>query len=72
MLELARGPATGGGAGGVAVEAGRYGPEALLEADEAFLTNALMGVMPLLAVDGRPVGDGRPGPVTLLLRSIFE
>lgn len=71
VLELAR-SAAGKDAGVVSVEAGRYGPEALVEADEAFLTNALMGVMPLVAVDGRPVGDGRPGPVTLLLRRILE
>lgn len=67
VLELAA-AAAAADAGVVAVEVGRYGPEALLEADEAFLTNALMGVMPLVAVDGRPVGEGRPGPVTQALR----
>lgn len=74
VLERASGGAGGspGLPGVMAVEAGRYGPEALLEADEAFLTNALMGVMPLVAVDGRPVGDGRPGPTTSWLRIMFE
>ena len=33
-------------------------------ADELFLTNAVAGVIPLVAVDGRPIGAGRPGPVT--------
>ncbi|WP_404324525.1 aminotransferase class IV [Azospirillum doebereinerae] len=32
----------------------------LARADEAFLTNSL-GLRPLVAVDGRPVGDGQPG-----------
>jgi len=31
--------------------------DALLAADEAFLTNAVLGVVPLRAIDGRPVGD---------------
>lgn len=57
---------------GLKVEEGRYGPSDLLAADEAFLTNALLGVMPLVAIDGRPVGAGRPGPVTLRLRLVYE
>ncbi len=43
-------------------------PEDLLAGTEAFLTNALLGVMPLTVVDRRPIGNGRPGPVTALLR----
>lgn len=39
-------------------------PDELLTADEAFLTSSLLGVMPLTAVDGRPVGAGRPGAAT--------
>ncbi|MBL7166064.1 MAG: aminotransferase class IV [Dehalococcoidales bacterium] len=39
----------------------------LTVADEAFLTNSVMEVMPLTEVDGRQVGDGRLGPVTLKL-----
>ena len=33
-------------------------------ADELFLTNAVAGVIPVVEVDGRPIGAGRPGPVT--------
>ncbi len=33
-------------------------------ADELFVTNAVAGVVPLVEVDGRPIGAGRPGPVT--------
>ncbi|MEK6537555.1 MAG: aminotransferase class IV, partial [Nitrospirota bacterium] len=36
----------------------------LFAADEAFLTNALLGIMPLTALDKQPIGTGRPGPVT--------
>jgi branched-chain amino acid aminotransferase len=35
-------------------------------ADEAFVTGTLGGVTPVVAVDGRAIGDGRPGPVTRL------
>ena len=45
----------------------------LLAADEAFITSTLKEVMPISTIDGRPVGSGRPGPVTLrLLRAIRE
>lgn len=39
------------------------GPGDLSSASEAFLTNAL-GIRPLTAVDGEPIGGGDPGPVT--------
>ena len=39
----------------------------LLAADEAFLTSTLKEVVPIATIDGRPVGSGRPGPVTLRL-----
>ena len=39
-------------------------PEDLLLADEAFLTNSVLGVAPLVRVDGRPIGNGRPGRIT--------
>jgi branched-chain amino acid aminotransferase len=37
------------------------GPEDLLRAEEAFLTSSL-SLRPLIAVDGRPIGPGLPGP----------
>ena len=40
-------------------------PEELSNADEAFLTNSLMGVMPLSELNGRLIASGRVGPVTL-------
>jgi len=40
-------------------------------AEEAFLTNAVLGVVPLVAVDGRPVAGGLPGPVTVSLGRAF-
>ena len=46
--------------------------EELATADEAFLTSALLGVMPLTEVDGLPVGTGRPGPISSGLKAKLE
>ncbi len=40
-------------------------------ADEVFLTSTAGGVMPVTRVDGAPVGDGRPGPLTRRLREAY-
>jgi branched-chain amino acid aminotransferase len=39
----------------------------LFGADEAFLTSTTREAVPIVRVDDRPVGSGRPGPVTLAL-----
>ncbi|WP_161486050.1 aminotransferase class IV [Desulfotomaculum copahuensis] len=39
-------------------------PAELAEAGECFLTNSLLGVMPLVAVEGRLINRGRPGSWT--------
>jgi branched-chain amino acid aminotransferase len=36
----------------------------LYGADEVFLTSTAGGIMPLVEVDGRAIGDGKPGPVS--------
>jgi D-alanine transaminase len=43
-----------------------------LAAREAFLTSASQIVMPIVRVDGKPVGDGKPGPVARALRQAFH
>lgn len=47
-------------------------PEELYRADECFVTNSLMGVMPVIALESSAVGDGKPGKVTRLLSSEME
>ncbi|HEY7792205.1 MAG TPA: aminotransferase class IV [Vicinamibacterales bacterium] len=39
----------------------------LTGADEAFLTSTTREVLPIVRVDDRPIGNGRPGPVTTRL-----
>lgn len=43
-----------------------------LAAREAFITAASNIVMPVVTIDGHTIGDGRPGPVALRLRSVFH
>lgn len=57
ILELAR-------EAGRSVTEREIEPAELQAADEAFLTNTLMEVMPLTGLDGAPIGAGRPGPLT--------
>lgn len=40
-------------------------------ADEAFMTSTAGGVMPVTMIDGQPLGDGTPGPITMQLRQAY-
>lgn len=44
----------------------------LLGADEAFLTNSIMEVMPLTRVEGKTIGNGLPGAVTSRLATDYR
>jgi branched-chain amino acid aminotransferase len=41
-------------------------------ADECFLTGTAAEVIPVVTVDGREIGSGKPGPVTARLREAFQ
>jgi branched-chain amino acid aminotransferase len=49
----------------------RFGLDSLWTADEAFLTSTASEVTPIREVNGRTIGDGLPGPVTLSLQGAF-
>ena len=55
----------------IPVEEGHYTVDQLYRADECFLTNTSMEIMPVTSVDRKPVGNGKPGPLTLKLREQF-
>jgi D-alanine transaminase/branched-chain amino acid aminotransferase len=55
-----------------AAEEGRVTLEDIRGAKEAFVTSTTKGVMPVVEVDGRPVGDGKPGEVTRWLGKEFN
>mgnify|MGYP005820890467 CR=1 FL=1 len=42
-----------------------------LVAKEAFITSASSFVQPVISIDGKPVGEGRPGPMAARLREIY-
>jgi branched-chain amino acid aminotransferase len=44
----------------------------LLGAEEAFLTSTTREVVPVVRVDDSPIGNGRPGPITIRLLEAFR
>jgi branched-chain amino acid aminotransferase len=57
VLRLAR-------SAGIGCEEGDYTLPQLYTADEAFVTGTMGGLAPVVAADGRTIGDGAIGPVT--------
>lgn len=60
-----------GQAGGVVREA-PFTLAQVYSADEAFVTGTLGGITPVATIDGRPIGDGRPGPRTARLNALYQ
>jgi len=49
-----------------------FGVAQLYMADEVFLTGTAAEVVPIVEIDGRPIGTGKPGPITRDLRERFK
>ncbi|WP_262298655.1 D-amino-acid transaminase [Microvirga sesbaniae] len=64
LLELSR-------EAGIKLEERRFTVEEAYGAAEAFLTSASNFVLPVVSIDGRPVADGKPGPITKRLRELY-
>ena len=64
--------ADGAAAVGLVPGEAAFGLEELLGADEAILCSSVAGILPIVEVDGRAVGDGRPGPWARRLRDARE
>ena len=56
---------------GIPLALGTIAPEELRAADEVFISTTAGGVIPITVVDGRTIGDGKPGPITLRLKSLY-
>ncbi len=65
VIELAR-------SAGIPLVERRLDPDELRTADEAFLTSATRGVLPISSIDEKPVGAGTPGPVTRKLLTLYD
>lgn len=55
----------------VKAELGQIRADDLRGADEVFLATTAGGVVPVASVDGRDIGDGRPGPLTTRLSELY-
>lgn len=49
-----------------------FSPEFALTADEAFATSTSLEVTPVIEIDGKKIGDGKPGPVAASLLDAYH
>jgi branched-chain amino acid aminotransferase len=64
VLDLAAGA-------GLPCQAGDLSMTDFYNADEVFVTGTMGGLVPVIEIDGRVIGDGKPGPVTGRLMDLF-
>lgn len=57
---------------GYRIEDGWYPLVAMADADEAFTSSSVREIMPIVRLDGRPVGRGRPGEAALALQAALR
>lgn len=57
---------------GIPVEERTVGPGELLKAGECFITNSLMGVMPVVRIGSTEIGNGRPGEIAGMIIDALE
>ena len=65
VLELAR-------ENGLAIQERRADRTELYVADEVFVCGTGQELLPITSVDRLPVGDGKPGAITLRLQAAYE
>jgi len=64
LLELA-------GRHGIPFEERPFSVDEVYRAAEAFISSATSFIWPVVQIDGKPVGDGKPGPISNALRKIY-
>ncbi len=57
---------------GMSVEEGLIWPSEMYRCLEIFITSSVRELVPVIVLDGRPVGDGRPGPVQRALHQAYR
>lgn len=55
----------------IKVEERPFTIEEVLHADEAFISSATVFVLPIIEFDGKPIGNGKPGPMVQKLRAMY-
>lgn len=59
-------------AGGIALESRRIPRDEVFAADEVMLTSASKEVLPVVTIDGKTIGNGKPGPVYRKLYQAYQ
>ena len=59
-------------AAGIPVHQHAFSLTDVYAADEAFVTGTFGGLTPVHTIDGRTIGTGEPGPMTIRLRELYE
>ena len=57
---------------GIPFVEGRITLDDFLKADEAFLAGTTIEVLPIVEVDGQPIGSGKPGPIARKLQAAYR
>jgi branched-chain amino acid aminotransferase len=57
---------------GIEVFAGDYTLAEVYSADEAFVTGTMSGLTPVVRIDGRVIGTGKPGPVLARITELYN
>lgn len=56
---------------GLSLKIRSIAPDEIHEAQEAFLTNSVLGIVPWICSDRKKIGNGRPGPITKRIQKAF-
>ena len=56
---------------GIACEESPFSLDEAMTADEAFISSATTILHPVINIDGNPIGNGKPGPVSRKLRQLY-
>jgi branched-subunit amino acid aminotransferase/4-amino-4-deoxychorismate lyase len=57
---------------GYVVREGAYAVDHLAGAEEAFTSSSVREVMPMIELDGEPIGEGRPGAAAVRLQAALR
>jgi len=57
---------------GIDLAEGEYPRDRLVGAAEVFTSSSVREVMPVVRLDGEPIGDGRPGPVAAQMQAALR
>ena len=57
---------------GIAIEEGKWSREELIKAEEIFLSGTVKRIVPVTILDNRPIGKGKPGPITRKMMKLYS